>query len=248
MSQGHAAPREPRRRRTLWIPIGVLAVVLLLLLGAVAAAGITSETATERQSFPPDDVELIEVAVAAGDVQIVSELRDDIAVTTHLTSNVWSRAASRVALSDGSLSITGNCERTWLVLGCSARYEIALPRAATALARVNATAGTIEILSYAGSVQVMTEAGRIQLLSFAGQTAALSTTAGRIVVQAERTPTSITATTTAGGINILVPDDAYRVQTNTTAGNVDVSIPQDPQADRRISATTTTGDIRISAR
>lgn len=103
-------------------------------------------------------------------------------------------------------------------------------------------------MGYAGDVQLMTDAGRIQLLGFAGHTAAVSTTAGQFLVQAETRPERITATATAGATHILVPDDVYRVETSTTAGSVDVSVRQDPAADRRISATTTAGAIRISTR
>lgn len=89
----------------------MLAVVALLALGAVIVAFVTSETATETHSFPAEDVDVLEAAVPAGDIDIIVESREDIEVSAEVTSNVWSPAGSRVALVDNSLSITGDWER-----------------------------------------------------------------------------------------------------------------------------------------
>lgn len=253
MTQAQAPPPPPPpsssqdgpRNRGPWIVVGILAIVVLLAVAVAAIAAVTRETATEQRSFSSDDVGEIEVRGTAGEMDVLVEDRDDIAVTTRLTSRLWERASSDMHLADGTLAVESDCRRTVFFTGCTVEHIILLPADAVARVQLAATAGAIEVEGFAGDLEVTTTAGRIELLAFSGRTARLKTTAGEISVQAEVAPELLEVETTAGEVDIVVPDEAYRVVAETTVGDQDVNVRQDPDADRRISVSTTAGSITI---
>lgn len=225
------ATRSTSRHRGLWIGLAVLIAIVMLVVGAsvVAAASFAGrDSSSTTQSFDTTAIESLDVTTVAGDVRILVEERDDIAVTSRSSSTRWSEPVSTAELSEGSLVIASRCESRLFGLRCAASHTVAVPS------------------DVAFDLELETTAGDIQVDGFTGGSASLETTAGDITFDALRAPDQLDALTTAGDIRILVPDETYRVTTDTTVGGSEVQVRQDRDADRLITAETTAGRIRIA--
>ena len=58
-------------------------------------------------------------------------------------------------------------------------------------------------------------------------------------------PQDLTVSTSAGSVDVEVPDEVYRVDAHASAGSAHVEVRTDPDATRRITASTSAGSIRI---
>jgi len=249
-SNDNTAPSEtnppPRRRRGLRALIKVVGV-LLLLVGAFWLVGVvTEETDSSQDTLSAEAIDRIAVQVDSGRIEIRAEERADVAVTAERVSSLWSQSASSVDVSDGTLSATGGCESTLFMSSCAVNYTILVPESSVTEIEARTTAGQIEIDGSSAEVNAETTAGEIRLIDYSGLSAALTTTAGGVTVEAVTPPETLTVETTAGGVDITVPDAGYRVVTDTTVGNVDVAVDQDSESDRSIVVSTTAGGITIS--
>ena len=224
----------------------ILGILVLAAVALWAVAELTTETELAEQTVSVEGVTQIVVSGEAGDIAVVVEDRSDIALTSELTSSLWSEVRNQVDTGDGTLTVGSECDNAFFVFNCSAAHTIRVPTDAIGDLDLTTTAGTIAVTGSSADIDAQTTAGDIDLLDFSGTGATLRTTAGGITVDATVAPRSISAETTAGRIVITVPDEVYDVDTDTTAGDVDVSVRTDPNADRTISASTTAGEITIS--
>lgn len=229
--QPQRAERSTSRHRGLWIGLTVLAAIVMLAVGASVVAAVSfagREISSTTQSFDATAIESLDVTTLAGDVRILVEERDDIALTSRISSTRWSEPVSSAEVSGGSLIIASGCESRLLGLRCAASHTVAVPS------------------DVAFDLDLETTAGDIRVDGFTGETAVVETTAGDITFGALSAPVRLDVTTTAGNIRIVVPDEVYRVATDTTVGGAEVQVRQDRDADRVITAETTAGRIRIA--
>lgn len=222
--------------------------ILLLVVGGLWLLGVvTQETDATDDTFSAEGIDRVMVQVESGRIEIRVEERSDVAITTERVSSVWNEPRSSVDVADGTLSATGGCDSTFFMANCAVNYTIVLPESMTITELdTTTTAGPIEIRGLSAEVNARTTAGEIQLTEFSGPSAALTTTAGGVTVQAVTPPERLSVETTAGGVEITVPDVGYSVVTDTTVGGVDVAVRQDSESDRSIAVTTTAGGIDIA--
>lgn len=236
----------PRRRRGLKTFLAVIGVLLLVVGGLWLLGMVTQEADASDDTFSAEGIDRVMVQVESGRIEIRVEERSDIAVATERVSSVWNEPRSSVDVADGTLSATGGCDSAFFMANCAVNYTIAIPESMT-IAEVDTTttAGQIEIRGLSAEVNARTTAGEIELIEYSGPSAALTTTAGGVTVQAVTPPERLSVETTAGGVEITVPDVGYTVATDTTVGDTDVAVRQDSESGRSIAVTTTAGGISI---
>lgn len=234
------------QRRRVW-PWS-LAVVIFVAVGAgiLAAANLLfRDETTEEATFDLNTVSEIRTMIEAGNIEYETEDRSDIRVVAVLTSGPGSDPQSEVTLEGGVLSIDSECQ-SFLISTCRVAYRITVPRDAALPLDLNTTAGNVELAGAAGPVTIRTTAGSIDVTDHTGDEVELRTTAGSVSFEGSTPPTRLSINTTAGSITARVPDLGYRIDTQTTVGSITVDLAQEPDAERVIEASTTTGSIHLA--
>jgi hypothetical protein len=112
-----------------------------------------------------------------------------------------------------------------------------------------ATSGDLTVAGATGRVELTTRSGDISASGLSGGTATVESSSGDVDLQFSTDPMSVEARSSSGDVSLIVPADgaAYRVAIQTSSGHESVAVKQDPSSEHRLSATTSSGDIRIFA-
>jgi hypothetical protein len=265
----HAAP--PARRTPLPVRRALLVVAALLALFLVATGTYnvldlaSRHTTTERSSYA--DVRAL-VVEDASDVRLTgAPAGAPLEVLAHVTEGLRAPSRSAERAADGGLRLSSSCPG-FFGGQCGVDYEIRVPSGT--VVNVQASAGDVvaEDLATTRPVKLSTSAGdvtavgvsapSITLTSSGGDVQARGLSAERVdaessagdVVAALKTPAEqLLADSSAGDVELLVPDAVYRVDATSSAGDVDASnVSTDPASSRRITAHSSAGDVRVTAR
>ncbi|MGW6687890.1 DUF4097 family beta strand repeat-containing protein [Streptomyces sp. NPDC054961] len=161
-------------------------------------------------------------------------------------------------VSGGVLSFTnGDCSRR-----CSIDYRLEVPASATvrlesssgdirvtgvAAADVRTSSGSVGADRIAGPLKISTTSGSVTGKGLAGPSAEARSESGDVRLAFTKAPASVAVETSSGEARIKVPSAPYGIEASTDAGEREITLPADPSATARLSARTTSGDIRISA-
>lgn len=181
-------------------------------------------------------------------------------VTVHRTVH-YRRGAEPVPaqqVSGGVLSLTnGDCGDR-----CSIDYRLEVPASATvrlesssgdirvtgvAAADVETSSGSVGANRIAGPLKVRTSSGSVTAENLAGPSAEARSSSGDVRLAFTKAPASVAVETSSGDARLKVPSAPYGIETSTDSGKREITLPADPSATARLSARTTSGDIRISA-
>ncbi|MFJ3725004.1 DUF4097 family beta strand repeat-containing protein [Streptomyces sp. NPDC090045] len=116
-----------------------------------------------------------------------------------------------------------------------------------AAAEVEADSGEVRAERIAGPLKIRTSSGEITAAGLTGPSADVHSDSGDARLDFTAAPSSVLAETTSGDVTLKVPTAPYRVDVSTTSGGRDITLPADPSAASRLSAKTTSGDVRVSA-
>ena len=213
-------PQPKSRRRRTVVLIGGTAVVLAAGgFAAVTLLGTTSETRTGTVS----GVESVVVDLAAGNISLQGVVGSDIGILSTLHSSFSSTPVIDQVVTDGVLTITGNCPAP--SMNCRVDEEITVP------------AGT--------PVTVRTGAGEITATGLdVPQFRGISGT-GIVDATFIRPPELVDIETRTGEVTVQVPAAAYRIDAQTTTGTVAVGLTDDVTAQRSLRTQVTTGNVTI---
>ncbi|MFG2980679.1 DUF4097 domain-containing protein [Streptomyces sp. NPDC048258] len=161
-------------------------------------------------------------------------------------------------VTSGVLTFSDGCATT-----CSIDYRLEVPASATvklesssgritvtgvAAAELRADSGAVRAERIAGPLKARTSSGAITASGLAGPTAEIRSDSGDTRLDFAQAPSSVLAETGSGDVTLRVPRAPYRLAVTTTSGARDISLPADPSAPAHLSAKTTSGDVRVSAR
>ncbi|CAM5578067.1 hypothetical protein SAVIM338S_04972 [Streptomyces avidinii] len=227
-------------------------------LGPAAGIGGGREKTASADAAITEAVTRIDVSDArSGDIEVTPGAGPG--VTVHRTVRYRGGAAPVPAhqVSGGVLSLTnGDCSRR-----CSIDYRLEVPASATvrlesssgdirvtgvAAAEVKTSSGSVGADRIAGPLKVRTSSGTVTAVNLAGPSAEARSSSGDVRLAFTKAPDSVAVETSSGDARLKVPSAPYGIETSTSSGDRDITLPADPSAAARLSARTTSGDIRIS--
>lgn len=251
----------PRRSTALVVTMVVLGV---LLVAALIAAGVF---------FGGQRRDVHDTAVAAAAGSVVLDLPNaTIVVTGGAGDDVTAALDGGFVVGEPYISAETSGDRTIVTGGCPtipfticwATVTVSVPRnvdleiqGTNGAVTVTAVGGSIGIRTTNGEVVVADPGGTLRLgttnggIRVTGATSAstdASTTNGSIQLEYSEPVSDVTAGSTNGSVTVVVPSGTdYAVAMQTTNGDTElVGILNDPQAERRIIAHTTNGDVRVA--
>ncbi|MEV7519721.1 DUF4097 family beta strand repeat-containing protein [Streptomyces sp. NPDC091371] len=214
-------------------------------------------TADATVTEPVTSVEVGDVR--AGSIEVTPGTGPGVTVrrTVHYRGDTAPTPGQRVA--DGVLTFTSGCSGSST---CYVDYRLEVPAAArvklesssgritvtgVAAAEVAADSGQVTADRIAGPLKIRTSSGTITATGLTGPDADVRSDSGDTRLDFAKAPSSVRAETSSGSVTLKVPPAPYQLAVSTTSGSRDVTLPTDPAAPSRLSAKTTSGDVRISA-
>ncbi|MFJ4678379.1 MULTISPECIES: DUF4097 family beta strand repeat-containing protein [unclassified Kitasatospora] len=259
---GPPAVPGPGERRA-WRIVGVLALACALLTGAAVtgAALVQRETTRERTYF--EAIGQLDIASGPAQVTVRSGGTDRVVVAEQLG---WALRRPTVAtrIDAGRMTVSVDCPEARLLRGCPVALDIQVPPSTEVHARNGS--GRTEIVDVTGAVSAETGSGQVQLTRVSGPIWAksgsgqiigtglgasrtqLSASSGRVTLQYDRPPESVTTRLASGNLVLDLPDDRsrYRIDLSSDGGGqtVDPSL-QDADSSRLLDITSASGTVTI---
>lgn len=252
--------RQVHRKRTVWISIIGLSVVLL-----GAAALLWNErlfpgpitTVTENQEYNRQ-ITSLDLDIESGDVQIRPGTDGKVSIERHFK---WSgkKPTFTEKWDDTKLRISTDCPEDQR--NCSLGYVVYVPD--TVAVDAHTDAGRIDVEGVDGGVRLQTSAGNIDAsdvtgavwarvsdgnITVSGQSAEVDVQAssGNIDLRFDTAPAQVKAKTASGSIEVIVPfGDAYAVRADTSSGRRTISVQQATAAERSIDIQTSSGNVTV---
>jgi hypothetical protein len=260
------ARRTPLAIRRALLVIAGLVALFLVALGTYNLLDLASRhTTTAQASY--DNVHAL-VVEDASDVRLTSApAGDPLRVVTHITEGLREPGRSAERTGGGGLRLSSSCPG-FFGGQCSVDYEIRVPAGTTV--NVSASAGDVsaedlkttqplELHTSAGdvsatgvsapSIELSSSSGDVQARRLSGDRIELDSSAGDVVASLETPAEQLLAHSSAGDVELLVPDAVYRVDATSSAGDADAdNVRTDPESPRSITAHSSAGDVRVTAR
>jgi DUF4097 and DUF4098 domain-containing protein YvlB len=221
----------------------IAAALLVFATGVVwALAWVTHHTDTHTRILPAGPN--IDIQDRNADIEVVGSDRSDVRVTTKERRSMFATPHVQVDYAAGRLRLDSHCSGADLVgSGCTVRYRVEVPRAMA-----------VRLVSSSGDVHAKDMVGPLSLRATSGDVHAdapstdidVEATSGDIHVHASN-PTHVRAHATSGDVHVSVPDRTYAVQTRATSGDTHVEVHEDLRSARKLDASTTSGDVHVSA-
>jgi hypothetical protein len=113
---------------------------------------------------------------------------------------------------------------------------------------LSASDGGITARDVSGRLRLSSRDGTIEGSGIRSTQVEASTSDGSVRLGFAEPPRSVRATSRDGSVQLTLPDDrtAYHVTVSTRDGSSEVTVPTDPTAPRRITASTSDGDVDIA--
>jgi len=231
---------------------------------AVAVASLLSR-ATETRAATFDGVRVLELDLSFEEVDVTgSATADEVTVDRGWH---WSLGEPEIVTrQDGDRLVVGSSCSWTPGLPCTGWVHLTVPADVTVTGGVSDSHLTLRELT--GELDVATSDGDITLAAVSGplrlesrdgsvegtgirsSRVSASTSDGSVRLAFADPPRSVRATSRDGSVQLTLPDDrtAYHVTVSTSDGSSDVTVPTDPTAPRRITASTSDGDVDIAPR
>ena len=236
-----------------------LLILLVVLAGLfVLATRLLQKTRTTDTTIR-EPAPAVDVSVDTGNVSVSAGATDFIKVHRTVRYSFRKPTLSKT-VRNGALRLRGHCPGLTFT-SCRVSYNVTVPptedvavHASAGSVRVRGVVGKVDLQTSAGSVDVGSTQGPLRLSTSAGSisgiflrspTVRASTSAGSVKLRFTSAPESLTVSTSAGSVDVEVPDEVYRVDAHASAGSAHVEVRTDPDATRRITASTSAGSIRI---
>ncbi|WP_162451830.1 DUF4097 family beta strand repeat-containing protein [Phytoactinopolyspora mesophila] len=255
----HQAGVGGTRRR--WRMVALFVVV-------VTAVGVFSwftRSADTTAVTVEDAVTVVEVNVAAGDVEIIRG--DDSHVWFESrTEDGWIRAARiEHAVSGETLRIEGDCRGNSFVpaFGCRTNMTVRVPDGVAVRVQSDAgsidaanltgdtnlevNAGEIDVIDQIGPLRAHTTAGNIRVTRLGAHDARVSSKAGAVDVHAITAPRSLDAESSAAQVTVTLPaDQRYDVEASSRTGEVSVNADVSHTSIHKVRAFSNSGDVTVT--
>jgi DUF4097 and DUF4098 domain-containing protein YvlB len=223
--------------------------------GGVLGVGLPGGRVAEAEQTLEPNVDRIELAVSAADVEITGSDVDRIQV--HERIRHWFGAPDQTFHVDGDTLTLDDEGCGW---GCDVEYAIQVPTGTTvsgtaasgsvelenvAGADVRVQSGTIAVERISGDLVLRTSSGDIEGEQLAGRSVDVRASSGDIELELTD-PRTVHAEASSGDVQLTVPDFPYQLTTSASSGDVETGdIRQDAGAERRLDVRTSSGDIEL---
>lgn len=192
----------------------------------------------------------------AGSIEVTAGAGPGVTVRRTVHYREGSAPVPGQKVTGGVLTFTDGCSAT-----CYVDYRLEVPAAATvklasssgrisvtgvAAAEVRADSGGVTADRIAGPLKIRTSSGAISATGLSGPDADVHSDSGDARLDFAKVPSAVRAETSSGNVTLKVPRAPYLLAVVTTSGTQEISLPSDPAAPSRLSARTTSGDVRIS--
>jgi hypothetical protein len=260
------APREPDDRNLL---AGVRVAAAIVVVGALAfgtllvVSSFFKRQHTETKTFTAT-VSTVRVTTDVGDVRVRTveagePIRTSARITKAFQEPRWS-----ANLDAGTLEVVGECNGDGVFFDCSVDLTVSVPAGVPVRIQsdtgdvtvtgaftdvdANTSTGDVLVQGATGPVRIETDTGDVRSLATAGRLVEAETDTGDVRLLFDSPPEAVTARTNTGDVTVRVPDDgaAYDVDTDTSTGDTSVDVVNVPDASRKITAETDTGDVRVT--
>ncbi|MEU3064818.1 DUF4097 family beta strand repeat-containing protein [Streptomyces subrutilus] len=248
----HAASARPARTAV----VAVTAGAVLLLAGCSLGDGFRKTASAD--TTVTEAVTAVELAgVRAGSIEVTAGAGPGVTVRRTVHYRASTVPATGQQVTGGVLTFSTDCSG-----GCSVDYRLEVPATATvrlrsgsgdirvsgvAGAELTSDSGDVRAERIAGPLKVRTSSGTITGTALTGPSADVRSASGDTGLDFARTPDAVRTESTSGEVTLKVPRAPYRVAVSTTSGSREVTVPTDDAAASRLSVTTTSGDVRVSA-
>ncbi len=148
-----------------------------------------------------------------------------------------------VQASSGNVSVAG---ATGQVSVTTSSGDIKAASAGSDL-QAHSTSGDITVSGVKGAVTLVSQSGRIAASGLSGARTTAHASSGNVTVTADVVQ-DVDVQTSSGDVTITVPTGSYRVTTGSGSGDVRSGIANDSSAQHSISATASSGDVRIATK
>ncbi|MFD0266796.1 DUF4097 domain-containing protein [Streptomyces sp. NPDC127106] len=218
----------------------------------------------ERLTVLSDDAEVSEAVTAVevpdtrrGSVEVVPGTGPGVRIHRTVHYRGGAEPVPGRQLSQGRLVLTGGCSGS-----CFTDWRLEVPATATvklasssgritvtgvAAADLTSSSGDLRAEGVTGPLRVRTDSGSVTATGLTGTSADAVASSGDVRLEFAKGPGSVSAETSSGDVTLRLPAAPYRVEASTDSGRRDVSVPSDPAAPARLTARTSSGDVRISA-
>ncbi|MEY2471977.1 MAG: hypothetical protein QOK28_1306 [Actinomycetota bacterium] len=216
-------------------PLAVIALVLALVGGGAAHDKVATTPVTWNPTVVVVRNEIGSLTVANGPGRVV----------VHKQWNFRGPTA-KVERHGDALVITGKCPNNVVQNNCSVDVQVVLPN--TFALDVEQDLGDISVRDVSGPERLHAGLGDIEMHNVRGDQ--LSADAfGDIALDAAAPPQIVNANSSNGSVDIGVPAGAYAITTHTSWNDAEVrGLTDDPNAQRKINAASSNGDVLIHSR
>jgi Putative adhesin len=233
-------------------------ITLLRVVGSIVAALVVAGTTVSVVSrfFHQHRVETavysqtltgMSIRTTTGDVRVAVGEPGSPVVVRRVLDWSFGTAGSAETVTDGRLDIAARCSIRLGVGSCSVDYEVTVPP--NLAVRLDSDTGDVGATGPVGDVAASTDTGDVRIQGATSARIDASASTGDVQVELASPPRDVAAHSSTGDVLVVLPADgtSYDVRTSTPTGDATVTVPTAPGADRRIDASTSTGDVVVRA-
>jgi hypothetical protein len=248
--------------RRAWRIAAALAAVALVFWGVTQTVSVLAhEEHTEHASFPADGIEVVDIDLSSGSVELTAADVDEITVDARISDGLR-RTGHDERIEGNTLVLRGTCP-IFLTTFCSVHYDVTVPRdvdvradldngrlqvvGTTGSIDASSDNGSIALVDVEGDVEIDSDNGSLEADGLVARTVTAETDNGSIDLGFAEPPTFVDADSDNGSVEVRLPEVAggYRVDMDTDNGSTDLGVATDPASDRHITATSDNGAVRV---
>jgi DUF4097 and DUF4098 domain-containing protein YvlB len=189
----------------------------------------------------------LSIRTSTGDVRVTAGDAGSPVLVRRVLDWSFGTAGSTETVTNGQLDIAARCSIGLGVGACSVSYEVSVPP--DLAVRLDSDTGDVDVLGPVGDVTASTDTGDLRIQGATSTRVDASASTGDVDVELASPPHDVTAHSSTGDVLVVLPADGtrYDVRTSSSTGDATVSVPSNPGADRRVDASSSTGDVVVQA-
>ncbi|MEO3872261.1 DUF4097 family beta strand repeat-containing protein [Nonomuraea sp. B12E4] len=221
---------------------GLLASALLLSGCGLAAVGGPSDQDTVSYEVT-DKVTTLQLKNGSGNAVVTETGGSAVQVVETLRWRGDAKPETEHKVEGGRLMLTYDCPANWG--NCSVDYKIEIPKGLRV--DLDAGSGDLTLRGLTGELSARLGSGDLDASGMANKKVVAETGSGDIELSYAAAPDSAELKAGSGDLTLSVPDGAYDVKSETGAGDANVSVKTDASSPHKISMSTGSGDVTVSA-
>lgn len=228
--------------KTIVVAGGLLASALLLTgCGIEAIGGSTNQDTVSYEVT--DKVSKLQLQSGAGDTVITETGGTAVRVVETLRWRGDDKPKPQHKVEGQALFVTYDCPSNWG--SCSVDYKIEIPKGLAV--DLDSGSGDVTLRTLSGELDANLGSGDLEGRDLTGKKVYVKAGSGNVELKYGTAPDSVELESGSGDISLLVPDVGYNVKKDIGSGDVNVGVKSDPGSPRRMTLTTGSGDLAVSA-